>query len=115
MLKKMGIETFPEIESFQKLPRQVIVKGGSSDFSEHDGAWLRGIVINNIGQPIRDIRINVVIFDKKKIPILNVSATADPESLPQGGIGSFTFQIKSHSEVITDYYLYANWKFDDRE
>lgn len=111
----MGIETFPEIESFQKLPRQVIVKGGSSNFNERDGAWLRGIVINNIGHTIRDIRVNVVIFDKKKLPLLNVSTAADPEALPQGGIGSFTFQVENYPEPITDYYLYSTWKFDDRE
>ena len=111
----MGIEAFPEIESFQKLPRQVIVKGGSSTFHPEEGAELRGIVINNIGQPIRNLRVHVVIFDQQKIPVLNTSTTVDPDSLPQGGIGAFTFRIKNYSQEILDYYLYANWQFDDRE
>ena len=58
----MGLETFPEIESFQKLPRQVIVKGGSASFSARDGAELRGIVINNSGSSIRDVRVSLVVF-----------------------------------------------------
>lgn len=109
----MGIETFPDIESFQKLPRQVIVKGGASSYNSREGAELRGIVINNIGHPIRDIRVNVVIFDKRKIPILNTSAQTDPVSLPQGGIGTFVFQVKEVTEQISDYHLYADWKFDE--
>ena len=111
----MGLETFPEIENFQKLPRQVIVKGGSSSFSQQEGATLAGIVINNIGHTIRDIRVNVVIFDKNRLPALNTSVPADPETLPQGGIGAFTFQLKNYPEEILDYHLYASWKFDDRE
>jgi len=110
----MGLETFPEIESFQKLPRQVIVKGGSSTYSEKEGAELRGIVINNIGQPIRDLRVHVVIFDHQKIPILNTSTSADPDTLTQGAIASFVFQLKDFPSRISDYYLYTNWKFDDR-
>ncbi len=111
----MGIDTFPEIESFQKLPRQVIVKGGSSSFNEADGAKLRGIVINNIGQTIRDIRVHVVIFDKNKLPALSSSTLAEPEVLPQGGIGAFTFAIKDHHREIFDYHVFASWRFDDRE
>ena len=111
----MGLETFPEIENFQKLPRQVIVKGGSSSFSQQEGATLAGIVINNIGHTIRDIRVNVVIFDNNRLPALNTCVPADPETLPQGGIGAFTFQLKNYPEEILDYHLYASWKFDDRE
>jgi hypothetical protein len=111
----MGIEAFPEIESFQKLPRQVIVKGGSSSFSEGSGAELRGIVINNIGHSIQDIRANIVIFDEKKIPVLNSSTAVNPSRLPQGGIGTFVFQIKDYPQQISDYYLYSGWRFDDRE
>lgn len=111
----MGIETFPEIESFQKLPRQVIVKGGSSTFDETAGAALSGIVINNIGHAIKDIRVHVVIFNERKIPILNAGTVPDPEALPQGGIASFNFKIQDHPEKIIDYYLYVNWRFDDRE
>lgn len=111
----MDLEAFPEIENFQKLPRQVIVKGGSSTFSEKDGAQLRGIVINNIGQPIRDLRVNAVILDENKMPVLSTGIEPLPNTLPQGGIGSFILELKEHNCKIADYYLYANWKFDDRE
>lgn len=111
----MGLEAFPEIESFQKLPRQVIIKGGDSTFSEKEGAELRGIVINNIGQAIRDLRVHAVILDENKIPIVSTSVEPAPNILPQGGIGSFTFQFKEYPQRIADYYLYGNWKFDDRE
>lgn len=109
----MGIEAFPEIESFQKLPRQVIVKGGDSSFDEREGAELRGIVINNIGSQIRDIRVNVVIFDKNGLPDLNMSTVPDPNALAQGGISSFTFRLKEYPQKIADYYLYSSWRFDD--
>ena len=109
----MGIEAFPEIENFQKLPRQVIVKGGDSTFSQAQGAELRGIVINNIGHTIKDLRVNVVIFDSNKLPLLNVSTVPDQEILQQGGISNFVFQIPEHSSEISDYYLYTNWRFDE--
>ncbi|MBI3307509.1 MAG: hypothetical protein HYZ84_06875 [Candidatus Omnitrophica bacterium] len=109
----MGIEAFPEIESFQKLPRQVIVKGGASSFEHDKGAELRGIVINNIGHSIRDLRVSVVIFDKNKIPALSTSMAPEPEILPQGGIANFTFRISEYPERILDYHLYTNWKFDE--
>jgi len=109
----MGLETFPEIENFQKLPHQVIVKGGGSSFNAAEGAELRGIVINNIGNPIRDVKVNVVIFDEHKIPILNTSVVSNPNILPQGAIATFVFQLKDFPGVISDYYLYANWRFDD--
>jgi hypothetical protein len=109
----MGLEAFPEIES--KLPRQVIVKGGNSTFSEKEGAELRGIVINNIGQSIRDLRVHAVILDENKIPVLSTSVDPNPNILPQGAVGSFTFQFKEYMQRIGDYHLYANWKFDDRE
>lgn len=111
----MGIETFPEIENFQKLPRQVIVKGGTSSYDREKGARLRGIVINNIGQPIRDIRVNVVIFDKKKMPVLSTSVVTEPVNLPQGAIGTFTVEVSDHPEQIADYHLFANWRFDDEK
>ena len=109
----MGLEAFPEIES--KLPRQVIVKGGSATFSEKEGAELRGIVINNIGQSIRDLRVHAVILDENKIPVLSTSVDPNPSTLPQGAVGAFTFQFKEYLQRIADYHLYANWKFDDRE
>ena len=111
----MGIEAFPEIENFQKLPRQVIVKGGTSTFTQQDGAQLHGIVINNIGHPIQDLRVHAVIFDRNKLPLLSTSTPADPIHLPQGGIASFTVKLEDHHEQISDYHLYTSWKFDERE
>ncbi len=110
----MGIEQFPEIESFQKLPRRVIVKGGSSHFDPQQGAELRGIVINNLGHPIREVSVNLVIFDERERPILNTSVEPDPGLLPQGGIGSFIFQLKDFSSEIKNYYLYSSWKYDEK-
>lgn len=109
----MGIETFPEIENFQKLPRQVIVKGGTSSFDEKEGAQLRGIVINNAGHAIKDVRVHMVIFDAHKIPVLSTSTGIEPDTLPQGGIGNFIFQLKEHDQKISDYHLFTSWKFDD--
>ena len=109
----MGIETFPEIENFQKLPHRVIVKGGELSFQASKGADLTGIVINNSGNDIRDIRVHAVLFDEDKIPILSQSVEAAPEKLAQGGIGSFAFRFEDSEKKITDYYLYTNWKFDE--
>lgn len=111
----MGIEAFPEIESFQKLPRQVIVKGGSSTFDEHQGAELRGIVINNIGNAICGLTVHVVILDEHGLPVMSAGVTPEPNNLPQGGIGSFIFKTQSYFREISNYHVYANWKFDDRE
>lgn len=111
----MGIEAFPEIENFQHLPRRVIVKGGDSSFSQDEGARLRGIVINNIGQTIRNLKVSVVIFNEKKIPVLNTSIVPDPSAIPQGGISSFSFHLKEYPQQISDYYLYTDWTFDDKE
>jgi len=111
----MGLETFPEIENFQKLPRQVIVKGGSSTFDKGEGAQLRGIVINNIGNTICGLRVHLVIFENKVIPVLDASTEAEAERLPQGGIVNFNFRIKDYSREIADYHLYTTWRYDDRE
>lgn len=111
----MTLSEFPEIESFQKLPHRVIVKGGSSRVDPKAGAELRGIVINNMGQGIRDVSVGLVIFDEKERPVLNVSTASDPPTLPQGAIGSFLFQVKDYPEEIKRYYLYPSWKYDDRE
>lgn len=110
----VSIEQFPEIESFQKLPHRVIVKGGSSRFDPQEGAELRGIVINNSGQPIRSVVVNLVVFDERETPLVNVSAVPDPEHLPQGAIGSFLFQLKNFDREIKKYYLYPSWKYDDQ-
>ena len=109
----MGIEQFPEIETFQKLPRKVIVKGGSSGFDSKGRPELRGIVINNVGHPIQDIKVSLILFNEDEIPILNKRTNPDPTSLPQGAIGSFTFILDDYEAEIKNYYLYANWKYDD--
>lgn len=110
----MDVEKFPEIESFQKLPHRVIVKGASSRFDPKEGAELRGIVINNTGHTIRDVSVNLVVFDERETPLFNTSTVPDPPILPQGVIGSFLFQLKDHPEEIKNYYLYPSWKYDDR-
>ena len=110
----MGIETFPEIENFQHLPRQVIVKGGSSIYDEREGAILQGIVINNIGQTIRNLRVNLVIFNEKKIPLMSASTTPHPDTVQQGGISTFSFQVKDYPREIRDYHLYTDWNFHDK-
>ena len=110
----MSIEAFPEIESFQKLPRQVLVKGGTSTFEKEKGATLRGIVINNIGHNIKDLRVSVVVLDTNGLPVLNAGLAPEPQELAQGGISSFLFHLKDYPEKISNYHLYANWKFDER-
>ncbi len=109
----MDIEAFPEIENFQKLPRQVIVKAGSTSFEASKGAVLRGIVINNSGHPIREVRVNVVILNERGMPVLNTSLSSDPDALPQGGIANFRFEFKEYPKAIIDYHLYTQWRFDD--
>ena len=93
----------------------MIVKGGSSSFNEREGAELAGIVINNVGHTICDLRVNLVVFNDKKIPVLSTSTTVNPDVLPQGGIANFIFRLTDYPERIDDYYLYTNWRFDDRE
>lgn len=109
----MGIESFPEIENFQKLPREVIIKGASTHFNEAEGASLQGIVINNIGHPIKNIRAQLVIFDEHKVPLLGTSVSTDPDHLAHGGIANFHFKIKDHKQEIKNYFLHANWGFDE--
>jgi hypothetical protein len=110
----MNIEAFPEIENFHKLPRQVIVKGASSSHDSDKGALLHGIVINNIGHTVGDVRVNVVVFNQQKIPVVNLSTDSNPAVLPQGCIGAFSFQIKDYPEEIVDYHLFATWKFFEK-
>ena len=111
----MSMEEFPEIEAFQKLPRRVIVKGGISTVNPDGNAELAGIVINNSGQPIKELKVNLIVFDVREIPILNTSAVSDPTQLSQGGIGSFKFIIPGHKDKITNYYLYPSWRYDDSD
>ncbi len=109
----MSIEQFPEIETFQKLPRRVIVKGGNSGRNAKGESELRGIVINNIGHPVRDIKVFLVIFDEQEIPILNRNTIPNPSLISQGGIASFVFTLEDYPKEITNYYLYASWNYDD--
>lgn len=111
----MSLEKFPEIESFQKLPHRVIVKGGGSRFDPKEGAELRGIVINNLGQTIRNVSVNLVVFDERETPVLSTTTIPDPDVLPQGAIGSFLFRLKEFTSEIKKYYLYPSWRYDDRE
>ena len=109
----MGIEEFPEIETFQKLPKRLIVKGGDSTLDEKGKAVLTGIVINNLGLSVKRIRVFLVIFDENDIPVLNVTTVPLPDSLPQGRIASFRFSIAGQKKVVENYYLYANWQYED--
>lgn len=111
----MSIEEFPEMEAFNKLPRRVIVKGGISTVGQQGNAELSGIVINNLGTPIKDLRVNLIIFDSREIPVHNATAAPDPAHLPQGGIASFKFSVDDHSEKITNFYLYPTWQYDDSQ
>lgn len=110
----MDIEAFPEIESFHKLPRQVIVKAGSTRFDTKGSSRLQGIVINNSGHAIRDVSVNVVLLDGNKIPIINTSCPTDPAVLPQGAIANFSFDFKQQPKPVVDYHLYTKWRFDDQ-
>lgn len=111
----MDIEAFPEIENFQKLPRQVIVKAGSISFDTQSKAALRGIVINNSGHPIRDVKVHVVFFDRHKLPVMSTSLKADPGELHQGGIANFIFELDDREKQISDYHLYTRWRFHDTD
>ncbi|MDD5084668.1 MAG: hypothetical protein PHE61_01330 [Candidatus Omnitrophica bacterium] len=109
----MGIEEFPEIETFQKLPKRLIVKGGDSTIDAKGNAVLSGIVINNLGQPVQGIKVYLVVFDDNEIPVFNVTTVPFPDVLPQGRIASFRFSIPSQKKRLENYYLYANWKYED--
>ncbi len=111
----MGIEEFPAIESFQRLPKKLIVKGGDSVLNKNQDAELTGLVINNLGQSVRDIIVHLVVFDEKEMPVINVSARPDPDALSQGNLASFKFILDKFGKPIQNYYLYANWKYDDSE
>lgn len=111
----MDIETFPEIENFQKLPRQVIVKAGNISFENQSKAALRGIVINNSGHPICDLKVHVVFFDRNKLPVMSTSLKADPHELNQGGIANFLFELTDQHHLVSDYHLYTRWRFHDQD
>lgn len=109
----VDIQEFPEIEAFHKLPRRVIVKGGSSGLDASGKAKLGGIVINNTGHPIKDLKVCLIIFNEHEIPLLNASVVPDLSELPQGSIGSFVFTLDNYRKEIGNHYLYAIWKYDD--
>ncbi len=111
----MSIEEFPEIEAFQKLPRRVIVKGSISTVNKDGHAELSGIVINNLGQPVKGLRVNLIVFDSREMPVLNASSAPDPPRLPQGGISSFKIVAEGYKDKITNYYLYPSWQYDDSD
>ena len=109
-----NFEQFPTIEAFQKLPRQVIVKGGKTSVAPDGSSELSGIVINNLTQPIRNIRVNLILFDENEIPIRNINSTPHPNRLDQGTIASFTAKVEDSGQQIDNYYLYATWEYEDR-
>ncbi len=111
----MSMEQFPEIEAFQKLPRRVLVKGGVSAVNKDGRAELAGIVINNLGQPVKGLKVNLIIFDEREMPVFNATTTPDPSKLSQGGMASFKFVLGSHQDKIANHYLYPSWQYDDSE
>ncbi len=111
----MRLNSFPEIEDFRKLPREVVVKGAISETDIQKGVEIRGIVINNIGQPIKNIRVQVVVFDEYHLPQMSTSLSPSPPKLQQGGIANFIFTFQGLEKPVKDFYLHANWGFDAGE
>src|SRR3990167_5766761 len=109
----MGIEEFPAIESFQRLPKKIIVKGGDSVINKNGDTELAGLVINNLGQPVRDIVVHLIVFDEKEMPAVNLSMKPDPDRLDQGNMASFKFILEKFGAPVKNFHLYANWKYDD--
>ena len=109
----MGIEEFPTIENFQRLPKRLIVKGGDSLLTQSRDAVLSGLVINNLGQTVREVVVHLVVFNDKEIPEVNLSVKPDPDRLTQGTMASFSFLIEKFGKPVKNFYLYANWKYDD--
>lgn len=111
----MRLNSFPEIEDFRKLPHEVVVKGAISEADPKKGVEVRGIVINNIGQPIKNIRVQVVVFDEYHLPQMSTTVSPTPSKLQQGGIANFIFTIAELEKPVKDLYLHANWGFDAGE
>ena len=111
----MRLNSFPEIEDFRKLPHEVVVKGAISESDPEKGVEVRGIVINNIGQPIKNIRVQVVVFDEYHLPQISTTLSPTPAKLQQGGIANFVFTLQDLEKPIKDLYLHANWGFDAGE
>lgn len=111
----MRLNSFPEIEDFRKLPREVVVKGAIAEADPKSGVEIRGIVINNLGQAIKNIRVQVVVFDEYHLPQLSTSVAPSPPHLQQGGIANFIFKLEGLEKKVKDFYLHANWSFDSGE
>ncbi|HRK62581.1 MAG TPA: hypothetical protein PLY88_08585 [Candidatus Omnitrophota bacterium] len=111
----MRLNSFPEIEDFRKLPREVVVKGAISETSLEKGVEIRGIVINNLGQAIKNIRVQVVVFDEYHLPQMSTGISPSPAKLQQGGIANFIFTFQGLEKPVKDFYLHANWGFDTGE
>ncbi len=109
----MRLNSFPEIEDFHKLPHEVVVKGAISESDLKKGVEIRGIVINNIGQAIKNIRVQVVVFDEYHLPQMSTGLFPTPPKLQQGGIANFIFLLEGLEKPVKDFYLHANWGFDD--
>jgi hypothetical protein len=45
---------------------------------------------------------------------LGTSVSTDPDYLSQGGIANFHFRLKEHKAEIKNYFLHANWGFDEK-
>lgn len=110
----MGFEDFPSIESFHKLPKKLVIKAGDTNIDEAGDATLSGIVVNNLGQSVRNVEVSLVLFDDKNIPIEHHRVEPDPSQLPQGSLGSFRFIIKGRKKNITNYYMHARWQYVDQ-
>lgn len=110
----MNVEDFPSIETFKKLPKRVVVKGGMVSAGADDRPQLTGIVINNSGQTVKGLKVHLIIFDGRNIPIQTASTVSEPDTLPQGQIGSFLFKLAEHTGKIANSHLYATWSYDDK-
>ncbi len=110
----MGVEDYPDIESFHKLPKKLIIKAGDTDVTAGGDAGLSGIVINNLGQAVQKIEVFLVLFNENNIPAEHLRAEPDPNRLTQGGLGSFRFILKGKNKKISNYYLHARWEYVDQ-
>jgi hypothetical protein len=110
----VGFENFPEIESFHKLPKKIVIKAGETAFDAGGDATLGGIVINNLGQAVRNIEVFLVLFDENNIPREHLRASPNPNELPQGALGSFHFHVKGRKTKVVNYYLHARWDYIDK-
>jgi len=108
-------DDFPVIESFSKLPKKLIIKAGETALSETGDATLTGIVINNLGQAVRNVQVFLVLFNEKNIPTDHLKVSPDPNHLTQGSLSSFKFAAKGRKESISNYYLHAKWDYVDKD